>query len=205
MRKKRSALSLNASAMPAEGEATASVIKRVSLSKTPLRLILTGFMGAGKSTIGRLLAQALHYQFLDTDHHIEKLEGKRCATVFETLGEPAFRVLEDGVFRQALQSVKTVIATGGGTLAKPENMSLALSQGKVIYLNAPVEYLFNRVIHSPRERPIVKEPDAEALFHQKYEERQVLYTQAHIQVSTYQVQPREVVAAILHALHIKPE
>jgi shikimate kinase len=206
MRKKHHpALPHASAAVPQQHQAVSSVIKRVSVSKVPLRLILTGFMGAGKSTIGRLLAQALQYQFLDTDHYIEKLQGKRCATVFETLGEPAFRLLEDAVFKQAVQRVKTVISTGGGTLAKPENMSLALSRGRVIYLNAPVEYLFERVIHSPRERPIVKEPDAEALFHQKYHERQALYTQAHVQVSTYKVQPKEVVAAILEALNLKPE
>lgn len=181
-----------------------SIIKGVRVSRRPLRFILTGFMGAGKSTIGRLLAKALDYDFVDTDRFIEREQGVSCGDVFEKLGEAHFRQLEREVLNKHLEKTKIVISTGGGTLANPDTMAMALKRGHVIYLKAPVDYLFERIMFSPRERPILREANPEALFREKYKAREATYSRAHTTVSTHLVQPEEVVEAILAELKLSP-
>ena len=140
------------------------------------RIVLTGFMGAGKTSIGRLLAAALGWDFLDLDAHLEARANSSIADLFTLHGEPHFRRLESSALANALSRPSTVIALGGGT---PEELTnrLLLEQTPgtlVVFLDAPFPVLFDRCMlqsfASPEHvRPILASPaDAEARFHTRH-------------------------------------
>jgi shikimate kinase len=169
------------------------------------RLYLTGFMGAGKSTIGKLLARQIQFRFYDTDHLVMKGFRKPVSRIFAENGEEAFRRAELLVLRELAKRENTVISTGGGTLVRDEAFSIARNSGLLIYLRAPVSSLYERVIFSPKDRPVVDVPDTEALFLQRFEERRHYYEQADITVDTVDRRPDDVVAEILQRLELLPE
>lgn len=150
----------------------------------PTRLVLTGYMGAGKSTVGRRLATAIGSRFLDTDSWLVRQHNQSISQLFDTLGEATFRELESDALRTVLAFQPIVIATGGGTLANAENLALALEKSVVIYLKASVEHLYDRVIFSPKERPIVNMENSELIFRQRFEQREQFYNQSPISVIT---------------------
>ena len=126
------------------------------------RLVLTGFMGAGKSTIGRLLAARLGWDFLDLDTHLELRAGATIPEIFATHGEARFRRLESTALASALTRRNTVIALGGGT---PESLTnrLLLEQTPAtftVFLDAPVPTLVDRCILQDVVRPVLSDPDA---------------------------------------------
>ena len=126
------------------------------------RLVLTGFMGAGKSTVGRLLAERLGWQFLDVDDHLESRAGTSIPEIFEQHGEPHFRRLESCALASALGHSSTVIALGGGA---PEQLTnrLLLEQTPgtiVIFLDAPFPTLFDRCVLQGISRPVLADPTA---------------------------------------------
>src|SRR3989338_11106644 len=102
--------------------------------KQPLRVILTGFMGTGKTAVAEALAKRLGYQFLDTDLMVEEETGKTITDIFEKEGESAFRVYEKKMIRKALEKEKVVVATGGGAVVDPDNLKLMKERGVVIGL-----------------------------------------------------------------------
>ncbi len=136
------------------------------------RIVLTGFMGAGKTTVGRALAELLGWEFLDLDQHLESRTGSTIPDLFKTFGETHFRRLESAALANALARTNTVLALGGGT---PEEMAnrLLLEQTPctvVVFLDAPFPVLFDRCmlegIGSPElARPVLTSPaEAEARF-----------------------------------------
>ncbi|HEY9847630.1 MAG TPA: shikimate kinase, partial [Candidatus Caenarcaniphilales bacterium] len=121
----------------------------MDLSEQPVNLrgvnlYLIGMMGAGKTTIGHLLATELNYHFFDTDALVEQLTGQSVAQLFATLGEPAFRQLESQVLAELAAYKNLVIATGGGVVLTPMNWSY-LRHGVVAWLDVPVEQLYRRL------------------------------------------------------------
>lgn len=137
-----------------------------------VRIYLTGFMGCGKTTIGRILAQKQNYPFIDLDYEIEQSSGRTIPNIFQSDGEDHFRKLE----REALQSIQSdpvVVATGGGTYI--HNQQWMLSNGRVIYLQVPFSELAKRV-NADSSRPLWK--NAEKLF----AEREKAYQTAHFTV-----------------------
>jgi 3-dehydroquinate synthetase/shikimate kinase len=163
-------------------------------------ICLTGFMGSGKSTLGRKLAQVLGFRFVDTDQEIERQSGLSVAAFFAQHGEAAFREKEAEVLAQCLLRPRTVVATGGGTLANEANLQQALAHSVVCYLAMPVEELFERVIFSPKERPLVDVPNAKEAFMERFAAREPFYTQAPVQVATLGLKPYEATEALLHQL-----
>ncbi|MEB3287685.1 MAG: shikimate kinase [Vampirovibrionales bacterium] len=142
-------------------------------------------MGAGKTTIGKLLAKALKRRFYDTDHLVIKGFGnKSVPRIFAENGEPAFRQAEKLVLAELCKRSDFVASTGGGTLVRPDTMEMALANGVVIYLQAPIEVLFDRVIHSVKDRPILAQQNTEQAFRERFEAREAFYQMAHIHVST---------------------
>ena len=144
----------------------------VTLPEDLKRIVLTGFMGAGKTSVGRLLAKELGWEFLDLDAHLEARAGASIATLFSTHGEAHFRRLESSALANALARPLTVLALGGGT---PEELTnrLLLEQTPgtlVIFLDAPFETLYDRCMlesfASPEHiRPVLASPvDAEIRF-----------------------------------------
>jgi shikimate kinase len=163
-------------------------------------IVLTGFMGAGKTTVGRLLAARLQWNFLDLDHHLESRAGLTVPEIFARHGEPHFRRLESTALASALGQPRTVLALGGGT---PEFLTnrLLLEQtpGTVtIFLDAPFPTLFDRCVLQEISRPVLADPSAAQL---RFTTRHPIYRRLakHI-IDTTSIEAIDTVAAILLAL-----
>ncbi|GAB4447168.1 MAG: shikimate kinase [Anaerolineae bacterium] len=126
--------------------------------KRPKNIILTGFMGTGKSTIGRLVAAELGREFTDMDTLIEQREGRPIARIFAENGEPYFRQLEAGLCRELAGREGLVIATGGGALVTEANLRVMESSGLVICLDCDPATLWQRIGQS-EDRPMLAELD----------------------------------------------
>jgi len=161
-------------------------------------LFLIGFMGCGKSTVGKLLAQRMAWKFTDLDQLIEEAEGNTIAEIFARAGEAAFRRREQDVLRRIIQEIPhaggRVVALGGGTFAQPVNLELLQrAQAITIWLECPVEQLLMRCALMPN-RPLFRD---EASFRKLYAERLPYYQQSAFRVHTGPGDPREVVQKIL--------
>jgi shikimate kinase len=144
-------------------------------------LYLIGMMGAGKSTIAKLLAPRLDYQFIDTDSLIESCSGISIPEIFATLGETEFRQIESKVLSQVSSFTRLAIATGGGIVLQRQNWS-HLRDGIIIWLDVDLEILFQRLTYSDNERPLLKTENPFATLTAIYEQRRIYYAQADIQV-----------------------
>ncbi len=121
------------------------------------RIFLTGFMGCGKSTVGPLLARALGYRFIDLDAVIEERAGKPIPAIFREEGEAAFRALESHLLRKAGARRGVVIAVGGGTLVREDNLRYALEAGRVLYLEVSAKELSRRLEEEGGSRPLLQD------------------------------------------------
>ncbi len=111
-------------------------------------IFLNGFMGAGKSKIGPLVAEKLNCSFFDTDKIIEQHAGKKIIDIFNEDGEAAFRKIEHSVLFQLIETnSRSVIALGGGALVNPENKKLADKNGSIVYIKSNTQEIFKRVKH----------------------------------------------------------
>jgi len=174
-----------------------------TLPATLRRIVLTGFMGAGKTTVGRLLAAQLNWEFLDLDAHLEARTGLSVPEIFASHGEAHFRRLESSALVNALSRTRTILALGGGT---PEILTnrLLLEQtpGTVtVFLNAPFPTLFDRCVLQTIDRPNLADPvRAEA----RFLERQPLYRRlARHTIDTAAQSPEETAETLLAALRPK--
>jgi shikimate kinase len=164
------------------------------------RLVLTGFMGAGKSTIGRLLAARIGWNFLDLDAHLESRTNATIPQLFEQHGEARFRRLESTALASALGYSNIVLALGGGT---PEDLTnrLLLEQTPAtftIFLDAPFPTLFDRCMLQDIARPVLTDPAAAQL---RFERRHPLYRRmAGLTIATSDQTPAQTVDALLLAL-----
>lgn len=122
-------------------------------------IILAGFMGTGKSSLGRLLARDLSYRFVDTDQLIEERTGMKVREIFATRGEAAFRQLETELVRELAQETGLVVATGGGLVLNPLNVELLEQSGRIFCLTAPPEEILARISLQPGTRPLLDDPD----------------------------------------------
>ena len=137
-------------------------------------LYLVGMMGAGKSTVGRLLARRLKLRFLDCDHEIERRCGVKIPLIFEIEGEPGFRAREGEVLAELTALRGVVLATGGGAVLSAQNRRRLAQNGTVIYLRARPEDLYSRVRHD-RNRPLLATPDPLRRLRELHAERDGLY------------------------------
>lgn len=137
-------------------------------------------MGAGKTTVGRLLAKNLGAIFYDTDQEIEKRTGVRVPVIFEMEGEGGFRKREIGMIDELSQMQNIVLATGGGAVIAPENREHLKSRGIVIYLRASVQDLYIRT-RFDRNRPLLQNTNAQAKLQELFAARDPLYRE----VATY--------------------
>ena len=154
-----------------------------------MRIYLTGFMGAGKTMVGRSLAQKLGCEFIDLDYQIEHTSGETIESIFETGGESEFRKRESEILRNTNKD-PAVISTGGGCFIY--NRDWMLNNGKVVYLKVPFDTLVTR-IGAETSRPLWRNAK------QLYDDRELIYESAHFQVDgTRDVE--EVANEILQAL-----
>lgn len=133
-------------------------------------------MGAGKTTIGKLLAKHLGKIFYDTDYEIEKRTGVKISVIFELEGEAGFRKRETAVIQDLTKLTNIIMATGGGAVIAEENRKLLQDNGIVIYLRANVNDLWHRT-RNDKHRPLLQNVDIRAKLEQLYAERNPLYTQ----------------------------
>lgn len=135
------------------------------MSKTTVApLFLVGYMGSGKSTIGRLLSDRLHRPFFDTDTLLERHEGVSCSALMQQVGEAVFREKERAILRPLLHKQSAIIATGGGLPCYKDNMELMCASGRVVYLQWSVEELASRLEQTDlTTRPMLQGKTAEAL------------------------------------------
>lgn len=173
----------------------------------PTRIYLTGFMGSGKSTVGRHLANVLAYSFADLDTLIEQAAGCSIPALFETQGEAAFRALEATQLRATEAEERAVIALGGGALTFEENLSWARAHGTVIYLRVPIEVLLKRLLNERQGRPMLYDADGKphapetlhAHIADLLEKRAPFYERAHVTVEAAG-KPDQVVGLMVDAL-----
>ena len=166
-----------------------------------MNLLLTGFMGAGKSTIGRLLARRLGYYFLDTDTEIERQQSCTVADIFQYADETRFRDLETELLEE-LQSVRnTIIATGGGMVVREQNRELMKSLGKCVYLRVPPAHLIGRLSRD-KHRPLMRQGDEtpEQRVTRLLEEREPIYMEAEMVIDTGHFTPAQTVTEIIRNL-----
>ncbi len=113
---------------------------------------LTGFMGAGKSTVGPILANTLGWDYFDLDKVIEERLGKKIKQIFEDSGEPFFRQVESEVLKELSKNKNIIISLGGGTIVNNNNLKIIRDTGKIIYLKASVDSIYKRLAFK-RDRP----------------------------------------------------
>lgn len=121
-------------------------------------IFLVGFMGAGKTTVGRALARDLEYDFFDLDELIAARVGKSVQEIFVELGEPEFRRLESEAIQSCKGMVRAVIALGGGAYVSPENQTLLREIGKSVWLDCPLEICMSRIA-GDKSRPLLGDED----------------------------------------------
>lgn len=148
-------------------------------------IVLVGFMGSGKSTIGKAMAKEWDFTFLDTDEYIEKEEGTTISDIFATKGEEYFRELETKTLKQLKTKCRRqVISVGGGTPLRPENRKLLKKLGYVIYLKVEPETVIER-LKDDTTRPLLQRPDKENAIRELLEKREPMYKDAaHITIKT---------------------
>jgi shikimate kinase len=141
-------------------------------------------LGAGKSTVGRLLARRLKLRFIDSDHEIEARCGVKIPHIFEIEGEPGFRAREAQAIAELTALDDIVLATGGGAVLSPANRAQLAARGTVVYLRAKPEDLYGRVKHD-RNRPLLATGAPLERLRELYAERDPLYREvAHVVVET---------------------
>jgi shikimate kinase len=173
----------------------------MSATAPPRNLVLIGFMGCGKSTVGRKLQAMLGYPLLDTDHLIEACAGRSINEIFAAEGEPAFRAMESEVLAELASQTqeRRIIATGGGIVTRAENRELLRKLGFVVWLRAPVATLLQRVARN-QERPLLHTADQRGRVESLLAERTPLYQEsAHLEVETEGLTCHEVACGILES------
>ncbi|MBD2179849.1 shikimate kinase [Aerosakkonema funiforme] len=172
-----------------------------------INLYLIGMMGAGKTTVGRLLAQQLGYRFFDTDALIEQAAGGQSINeIFATAGEEAFREIESQVLAELSAYTKLAISTGGGIVLRQKNWSY-LHHGLIVWLDVPVELLMTRLAEDST-RPLLKDANPQKKLEMLLEQRRKLYAQADIRVTAdASLTPEQVAARVIEEIPkvIKPE
>jgi shikimate kinase len=171
-------------------------------------IVLTGFMGAGKSSVGRALASLLSWSFIDLDCEIEREQGRRIREIFAAEGEPGFREIEVAGLRSVVASGPRpmVLATGGGTFVQAQNAGmLRAAQATVVFLEASAGTLLQRCCPEGGEsgeaiRPLAHDREA---FIRLYEQRLPLYRTADLTVSSENKQPEAVAREIAERLRLE--
>ena len=163
-------------------------------------VFLIGPMGAGKSTIGRLLAKELKYPFKDSDREIEERTGADIPWIFDVEGEEGFRQREEAMIAELVHEDGIVLATGGGVVMRPANRAALKAGGLVVYLRTSVEQQLQRTAKD-RQRPLLQTADPEAVLRDLMARRDPLYQEiADLIIETDQRGPKVVVNAILARL-----
>jgi shikimate kinase len=167
------------------------------VSRARFSIFLIGMMGAGKSTVGRLLAASCGFEFIDCDRELEQRAGTSIANMFELEGETGFRHREYQLLEELTQRPHVILATGGGAVLSAENRQLLRSRGLVIHLQASAEEIARRT-RGDAARPLLQVADRGARIQELLAQRSPLYRQtAHLVFRSAAANPRRLVARLL--------
>lgn len=160
-------------------------------------IYLIGFMGTGKSTVGKMLAEDLGARFVDTDKLVEEKTGRTIADIFEESSEEEFRRLETEVLRDITEQDNLVVSTGGGIVVTRGNMEMMKDTGLVITLIADVHTIMDRVKNDETNRPLLEVADPFEEIKKLLFDRASFYISAHHIVETSDITPREAADQIM--------
>jgi shikimate kinase len=162
-------------------------------------IVLVGLMGAGKSSIGRRLAEKIELPFVDADHEIELAADKTIAEIFKDHGEAYFREGERRVISRLIENGAQVLATGGGAFINDETRASIESRGVSLWLKADLNLLMKRVMKRA-DRPLLKNDDPEAVMKRLMDERYPVYAKADVMVESKDVQHTQMVNEVIKGL-----
>jgi shikimate kinase len=165
-------------------------------------IALIGFMGTGKTSVGRLVAEQLHFDYVDTDEMIQSATGKSITDIFQTDGEKAFRNLEEKVVEELAHRHKTVISTGGGLPTNPENLIKLKTHALVVCLWASPEKIWERV-KNQSHRPLLHDPDPRKKIRELLAVRGPAYKKADVLLNTEVRSLREVAQQVVHQFRLE--
>lgn len=168
------------------------------MNAADVNLYLVGFMGTGKSTIGRLVARRLGFQLVDSDHEIEFKAGRTIAEIFAQQGEPAFRVMEREFVRGGHPASRTVVACGGGLVVQPGMLDELQRRGVVVCLHASLPTVLERTRRS-RVRPLLEVEDPEERIRRLYAEREAVYKRSGTLILTDARPLNDIVGHVMRA------
>ena len=166
------------------------------------KIYLVGFMGTGKSTVGRILARQLGLHFLDSDHEIERKQGKAVAKIFAEDGEAQFRALERAFVESGHPEHGVIVACGGGLVVAPGMLELLHRRGVVICLHAPIETILQRTMHTTH-RPLLQVENPEQRLRDLYAQREEIYRRTGTMVLTDKRPMREIAAHVLRVYRLE--
>jgi shikimate kinase len=173
----------------------------MSAPRTIYNLALIGFMGTGKSSVGRLAAAHLHFRFVDTDEVIESRAGRSITEIFAQAGESVFRGIEKQVVSELSKVQKTVISTGGGLVANEENLASLRQHALIVCLWASPEAIWERV-HAQSHRPLLQGPSPMDRIRELLALREPFYKRADVLINTEMRSIKEVAQQVLHQFHV---
>ncbi len=162
----------------------------------PRNIVLMGFMGTGKTTVGRLLSARLGWLYVDMDEVIEQRAGKSISRIFAENGEPAFRAMERELVKELAAQERQVIATGGGVPLNADNVRDFEATGLVVCLTALPEIIWRRVA-AASHRPLLEQEDKRRRIEELLEKRRAVYAAIARQVDTSALTPEQVAERIL--------
>ena len=165
-------------------------------------IALIGFMGTGKSSVGHLVAEQLHFDYLDTDEIIQARADRTITEIFVADGEPAFRQLESELVGELAARTKTVIATGGGLPVNPANLGSLKRHALVVCLWASPEKIWERV-KNQTHRPLLHDPDPQKKIREMLAAREPFYKQADVLLNTELRSVREVAQQVVHQFRLE--
>jgi shikimate kinase len=169
------------------------------MDAAPASIFLVGMMGAGKTTVGRLLAQALGWRFVDADRELEARSGVAVSTIFELEGEEGFRRREAALIDELTRQPRCVLATGGGAVLSEDNRRALRERGFVVYLKVGVDEVLRRT-RRDTSRPLLQTADPRSRVQQLLVQREPLYESvAHLSLVSAATNPRRMVERVLSA------
>lgn len=163
-----------------------------------VNLYLVGFMGTGKTTVGRAVAHKLNFLALDSDHEIERLQGKSIPDIFAQNGEPAFRAMEREFIEGGHPTERTLVACGGGLVVQPGMLETLKAKGVVICLHASLETILARTARH-RNRPLLAVDDPEERIRTLYAAREAIYKRSGTLILTDSRPIHDVISHVVRA------
>ena len=165
-------------------------------------IFLCGFMGCGKTTIGKILAKRTGREFIDMDKYIEEKENMTVSQIFETHGEDYFRDVEHQVCKELSEKQDLIVATGGGALTFQRNVDVIRKSATVLLISVPVEVISKR-LKNDTTRPLLQRPDKEEAMRALYNKRLPIYTDAATVIVNGTGHPKAVAKLIMNTMNLK--